>query len=354
MSFKMQEKDQIQKRMVKELEKVNDKATMEGAFGRDVINASSVEFTNAYAEMSLMLQAAFADTSWGNYLTMIAAQFGVIRKLPTQAVGAVTIQGQANSYVPVRTIFDTKDGSVQYETRQAVTLDAKGTATVAVDCRVPGEIGNVAAGAICHIPFSIPGIQSVKNENATHDGYAGENDEQLLKRYLEFVRKPSTSGNANHYRRWALETAGVGDVKVVPLAYGPGSVKVIIVDPQKNAASADLLKKCKEHIEQERPVGASVTVTTPSYFVINVSVTVDPANANDDYKTAIKNAINKYFVEQSFQSDHVSIAQVGAAMLNTGMVLDYSGLTLNGKAENITLTVDQLPRLGTLEVKART
>ena len=44
MAFEMQYKDDIQKRMANDFEKVSDKADYEGSFSRDLINANSIEF----------------------------------------------------------------------------------------------------------------------------------------------------------------------------------------------------------------------------------------------------------------------------------------------------------------------
>ena len=68
MAFEMQYKDDIQQRMKADFRRLSDHADYEGSFSRDVINANSVEFENAYAEMSLMMEAAFASTAWGDYL----------------------------------------------------------------------------------------------------------------------------------------------------------------------------------------------------------------------------------------------------------------------------------------------
>lgn len=42
--FEVQSKDDIQQRMASDLSKMNPNSTIEGSFGRDIINATSVEF----------------------------------------------------------------------------------------------------------------------------------------------------------------------------------------------------------------------------------------------------------------------------------------------------------------------
>ena len=79
MAFEMQYKDEIQERMKEAYKGISGKTVSEGGFARDVINANSLEFEQTYLEMHLMMEASFADTSWGEYLTRKCAEFGVDR-----------------------------------------------------------------------------------------------------------------------------------------------------------------------------------------------------------------------------------------------------------------------------------
>ena len=350
MSFEMQYKDDIQKRMTAEVEKINNNAVMEGSFSRDVINANSVEFENSYAEMSLIIQACFALTSWGDYLTMLASEFGVDRKEAVASTGTVIVKGNAGTFIPKGSLFAVKNG-VQFSTDEAVKINADGTIRVRITCQTAGSAGNVVAHSINTIPLSISGVYSVDNDIAFTNGIDQETDDELRTRYLAYVREPATSGNAYHYKHWALSVAGVGDVRVTPLAYGPGTVKVLIIDPEKNACTAETIQKVKDYIESVRPIGATVTVMTPKYKSINVSAIVYPLNEKNGYNDQIKKDLTNYFIDQGFNSSTVSVAQIGRIMLNTGLIKDYTDLKVNNGTTNISLTDEELPRLGTLTLE---
>ena len=60
-------------------------ATVEGSFTSDTLAANAVEFEKAYGEIKLVLEAAFAQTSWGEYLTARAEEHGVMRQAATHA-----------------------------------------------------------------------------------------------------------------------------------------------------------------------------------------------------------------------------------------------------------------------------
>ena len=49
--------------------------------------------------------------------------------------------------------------------------------------------------------------------------------------------------------------------KVIPLWNGAGTVKIVIVDADNRPADSELISKVKEHIEENRPIGAEVTVS---------------------------------------------------------------------------------------------
>lgn len=327
-SFTAQYKDDIQARMVGELAKVDDKTAIEGSFSRDIINANSIEFQNAYAEMDLISQAMFADTAWGEYLTARAAEYGIDRKRAQAAQVALTLTGTAGARVPKASLFDTADGSVQFRTDLAVTIGEDGKTTVSATAQAKGAAGNVAAGKVNHIPASIPGVHAVTNEAAAHDGYDEETDAALLKRYQVAVRTPATSGNVYHYYNWAMSVEGVGNCKVLPLWNGPGTVKVIIIDSNLGAASDTLIKKVADYIESVRPIGATVSVVTTTPKPVKIEAEVE--GTADAEK--LKADVNAYAVAHSLEMATLSAARVIDLLMNQSSVSDVGAVTLNGAA----------------------
>lgn len=327
-------------------------SNIEGTFEYDVLSSNSFEFAKTEIELEQMLKAAFADTSEGDYLTMRCAEMGVDRKPAVCSIGTVTVTGTAGAVVPVGTIFST-ESDIYFETTAEKQITESGSVDIPVQAQIPGVTGNVAAGTILKIPMSVPGVNQVTNASATYDGYDEEKDEALLARYLLHVRTPGTSGNPSHYKEWALSIPGVGDCQVLPLWNGNGTVKVYIVDDNKDAASEELMQKVYEFIETVRPIGATVTVDTPQYMPISVTVTVMVNdNYDEDYEDILEAALNEYLDASGFDRDYVSIAQIGKVLLNTGAIYDYESLQLNGGIQNVPITSGYLPRLGTLEVTA--
>ena len=320
----------------------NGQSTIEGSFNSDMLTANAVEFEQAYAEMQQMIQANFATTSWGGYLTSRAAEYGVVRKEATAATGIINLVGTAGAMIIQGSLFATSQG-VNFYTTAFATIGADGTASINIQSSSTGIVGNVAAGLITKIPMSIPGITSCNNITACQNGFDQETDAELLARYLLKVRTPATSGNKYHYQQWALSVAGIGQAKVLPLWNGNGTVKVIIVDSDNATASDTLIKQVGDYIESVRPIGATVTVTSPEPIAINIMAKITGVGNQDK----IKAAVNEYFKANGFGINYVSIARIGKLLLDSG-ITDYDDLQINGQMENISLSNDQLPTCGTV------
>lgn len=336
--FEIQSKDDIQKRMAADLSEMNPNSTIEGSFGRDVINATSVEFEKTYAELSLVSQAGFAQTSWGEYLEHIAEEHGVFRRSAVRAIGTVTVTGTGT--VSQGALFQTQDGT---EFSATSTIKVTASADVPIQAVEYGSKGNVAAGAITIIPMSIPGITRVTNAAATYDGFDEETDDELRERLLFKVRQPATSGNINDYIEWGTSVEGVGHITVVPLWNGNGTVKLLVTDSNGQPASPDLLSRVTEKVETMHPIGADVSVIAPSVLGLTIALTPTKGGGDAD---AIKKVLNAYFLSKQYTEKKVSYAKVGQLIIensDTTQVEDYDNLTINGATANIGVDTDQIP-----------
>lgn len=320
-----------------------DASKIEGTFEYDVLASNSIEFAKVEIELQQAYKAAFADTSWNEYLSMRTEESGIIRKAAVKAIGTVTFTGTGT--VAAGTLVATTAGT-QFETTVASTITTSGD--VAVEAVTAGTAGNVAAGTITVIPASIPGITAVTNASATTDGYDEETDETLLTRYLIHVRTPGSSGNKQHYVEWAMEVTGCGGARVIRGWAGKCTVKVIIVDENFNEANTALIQSVYNHIEDVRPVGAVVTVTAAKSVPINIVATYTGAVDVAAFKTAVKSYLGKIAKEAVLNEAevYVSIARIGALLVDAGGVADYSRLTLNGLAGNVPMAEEELPSLG--------
>lgn len=321
----------------------------EGSFIWDALSPAALELAQLYIQLDLVMQYGFAQTTYGQYLDYRAGEHGLARKEATKATGQVTITGSSGTVVPAGSLLATGAG-VQFETLAEVTIGETGSITTDVRAVEAGTRGNVPAATITVIPVSIAGVTAVTNMSSTTGGTDQETDAALLERLLEKVRTPATSGNIAHYLQWAKSVSGVGDAKIFPLWNGNGTVKVVIIDGNKQPAEPEIVTNVANYIEEVRPIGATVTVESATALNIDVTANLSlaPEAVLADVKAAFEFALVSYLQQIAFKQSYVSYAQVGSLLLDTPGVLDYSDLTLNSGTGNVAIGDTQVAVKGTV------
>lgn len=285
----------------------------------------------------------------------IKERTGIERKPATYAIGEVIVTGTGT--IQQGDLFET-EGGIQFCATETKTITNKGT--VAIKAIQAGCSGNVAAHTIRLYPVTLTGFTTVDNFTAPQDGFDAETDEALLKRYYERIRTPATSGNRAHYVNWAKDVSGVGDVRVIPLWAGNNTVKVIVIDSDKKPASAALVSAIQQYIDPNKegmgygqaPIGAKTTVVSAAGVKIDVSVTVvlKSGYTLQQVKSTIESDVTAYLTSIAFIEAAVSFAKIGATILSSKGVADYSQLLLNKGTTNVSIGFDQVAVLGGVHV----
>lgn len=319
-----------------------DYDTSTGSFFNDILKPVAVEMYTLETDIAELENNCFAQTASGDYLDRKAAEQGLERKSGAYAKGTVTITGKKGEvvYEGAKIAAD----NVMFAVDTAATIPDTGTVDVGATCTTVGAIGNVAAGKINRFPVTLRNITAVTNKKAFSGGYDEEDDEELRERYFEKVSRPNASGNKNDYIRWAKEISGVGAAQVIPLWDGNGTVKVVITADGNTAATDDLIAEVKANIENNRPIGASVTVVSADELEINIAVSATLTGKRADLETAIK----EYLANTAIDKKYVSYAKIGECILKYAD--DYADLKINGGTVNITVSDNEVPVLGTLTI----
>ena len=338
------EQEEILSRLLSDISDEFDKSV--GSFFYDVDKPVSEIMAVIYKKTEDILKNGFALTAEGKYLDTKVAEQGITRKAAKSSGVEVVITGTPGSSIMAgdKVASDTLTFTV---TEDAVS-DEKGIISAWVQCDIPGVVGNIPIGAINHFPVTLPGLVSVTNLTPAEGGFDEETDDELRKRYFEKVSLPATSGSKYHYIMWAKEVSGVGDAKCIPLWNGNGTVKVIVIDANKGTASDELIAEVVSHIEENRPIGAEVTVESaePKVIEVNVSVVLKDGISEEIAKTKVSESITKYLQKNAFANTYISYAQIGGCVLACDEVSDYSNLTLNGGTQNISVSETEVPVLG--------
>lgn len=276
------------------------------------------------------------DTAIDHYLDEAVAPFGITRKQATAAVRSVTASG----LITVGTRWGI-NGLVYVITKQISDTSYEAT------CETVGEIGNQYSGALQPVS-NVVGITATISDIITA-GTDTETDEAMRDRLYQKVRLPATSGNAYHYQQWAMSVPGTGAAKVFPLDDGPGTVTVLVVNDDKEI-SDDLPVTVAAYIETVRPIGATVTVSSPETLTINVAanVVLDGSKTAGEVKTAFTAALDSFLKETIFNTRRVSYAKLGSLLLDIPGVEDFDGFLLNSGTGNVAVGEKQIPVIGTV------
>jgi uncharacterized phage protein gp47/JayE len=320
----------------------------EGSVAWDLLAPVAIELAQQENDKENLINWAFLlnENTPSELIDKRVKDWGLSRKPGAKATGSISVTGTNGTIIPIGTSFETADGLV-YKSTAAVTLTT-GTGTVPVEADRIGANYNIADNRITSSDITFTSMI----HTAIGGGADVESDEALLARFLEFVQKPSTSGNANHYVTWAKSVSGVGAAFCTPLWNGNGTVRVVVASDTNRAPSPQILTAVTNYIQSQRPIGATVTVLGATEKTINVTaaVTVAAGMNKAQVQTELSAALVKYFTNIAFKDTAARINAIGGLIMSISGVTDYSGLTLNGFATNIALAATEIPIKGTVTV----
>lgn len=308
----------------------------EGSVIYDALAPCAYYLAQTYFNLNNFLDLVSGDTAVGEYLDRVVADYGLTRKVATYAVRKITTTGP----VDVGTRWGLN--GTTYEVTALLS-----TNVYSATCEQAGDIGNLYSGTLENID-NVSGVTATLTDIIT-SGDDEETDDNLRSRFYAQVKAPSTSGNADHYKKWALEVANVGDAKVFPLWDGAGTVKVLVVDSSMTI-DATLPATVAAYIETVRPIGAMVTVASPTSKTIGVTanVNLDGSKTLAEVETAFKASLVTYLKDMIFDTYSVSYAKIGSLLLTTAGVEDYNTLLVNSGTANITISDTEMPLAGTV------
>lgn len=356
-----QDVDTIHKRMIDEAPADIDKS--EGSYFWDITRPVALEKAEMVQQVILnTLQLMYPQFATGIYLDYHGQTVGVFRLPATKATGTVTITGTAGTTIPEGTIVSTvaSEGSpsIFFVTTHEAVIGETGSVDVEIEAVEAGREGNVPAGSIQVLGNPISGVQSVTNRHPTSGGTDEEDDEAFRYRILERNQNKSMSGSKQDYIRWAMEVPGVGSVKVLPEWNGPGTVKLLVMDANGAPANQTLIDAVQNHIAPDgreggglAPIGALVTVAAPVERPIDISFSWTLESGYDPVlvQSEVEQAITDYFISIGING-LIRINEIGAIIINTDGVADYSALTVDGGTTNVQLGENEVAVLGTVTI----
>lgn len=331
----------------------------EGSFIYDITKPVAIELESINQQIELSKDKLSIENLESSELEeRVYEKTGIERKPATKASGYVIITGKVGAVINKGDMV--ASDTINFIIEEARTIDSSGQVEVLVESEDYGPVGNVPAGSIQYFPVTIEGVTSVINNEDFTNGYEAEDDEALLERYYERIRTPATSGNKYHYRNWVKEVTGVGDVKIIPLWKGDNTVKLVIIDSNKQAASTELVEEVQSYIdpnieglgEGKAPIGAFCTVVSADGVNLDISFTAikDVSTTDEERLRSVRDNVINYLKEIAFKETTISYNRIASIILDSEGIIDFENLTINGQATAINLADDEVPVLGVVTI----
>ena len=302
--------DDIHKRMIDEAPK--DVSTIEGDIFWSTTRPCAEEIAKAKKVALLqVLKLGIVQTATGKFLDLKGEADGIPRKSGEASIQKILFVGVEGTIVSagrkVSTVADEDNEAIEFLILKTVTIDSTGIATTMAECLKTGKLGNVAQGKITVLTKNLNGIKQITNTEIVKEG-------------------------------------------------------VIIVADENKAASDELIKYVKNHIDPypegegrgQAPIGSTVTVVSciEKEIDITANVILMTGYTKDIVQNNFKKVLSQYLSELSFDSTtYISLARIGNVLLDTDGVVDYSDLKLNGSAENVNLSNQEIAVTGTVEIE---
>jgi uncharacterized phage protein gp47/JayE len=348
--FGDQTEEAVRDRMFASMDSGLDQA--QGSMAYDLIAPLAIEIGKLWTNLDQVVTFGFAQTTYGLFLDARAEEHGVTRKVATVATGTVTFNGTTGVEIPEGTqvsntvLVGSPDEPVVFQTDAAGTLSS-GTVDIAVTAVSAGVNGNLPAASIDRMVTVVAGITDITNAAITDSGTDEETDEELRARLLASIAAREGAGTQDDYVTWALQVTGVGAATCESLWNGAGTVRVMILDIDLQPASAGLQTEVDDYIQTLRPIGADVTIDTPTLdtHAISATLTMETGFTVSGVQTAVETSIQAYY-DTLDVGDDVIYTEVGAAIVQTLGVADYSSLLVDGGSTNVTISATEKADMG--------
>ena len=261
----------------------------DGSLIKTSLAAAAWTIEGLYLDLAYVQKQAYGTTATTTYLDNIVADCGLTRK---PAVATVRY-ARFNIAPPLGTTFTVKgvQNSPYFTLIKEAINDPNDAYPDApylgeVTCNTAGTVGNSYSGSLSTVNF-VAGLITALLLDIVTVGEDQETDSSLRDRYTHAVGAVRFAGNIAAYKNFMLSQSGVGAVQVYPVWDGPGTVKLSCVDSNYSPLTPSQIAILQNAVCPPEsggsepsdkgygmaPIGAVVTVTTPS--VVTVDVTAD-------------------------------------------------------------------------------
>lgn len=362
----------------------NDLNKRDGSLIKTSLAAAAWTIEGLYLDLAWVQNQAYGTTATTDNLDKIVAECGLTRKpaVPTVRYARFNIAPPLGTTFSVRGVTDSPYFALTKEAVLSPNASYEDAPYIGeVTCQTAGTIGNEYSGDLSTVNF-VPGLMTAIMLGIITVGEDEETDSALRERYKLAVGAVQFAGNIAAYKNFMLSQSGVGAVQVYPVWDGPGTVKISCV-----AASFEPLTNEQVAVLQNAvcppengsitpsnkgygmaPIGAVVTVTTPTALTINVTADVVivtgssrtiaeiQADAQAQFEAYVSTQNENWGKMASWNSANYTIKiylnKIVAILNDVDGVEVSTNVLLNGSASDIILTntasSQNVPKAGTV------
>lgn len=340
----------------------------EGSIIYDALAPACYQLAEFIFDLKNILLETFVQTASGQYLDYRAEETGLDRIQATNAIVRAKFTGQNDT--PFSLAIGSRFSSIGENPIYYQVFMEESPGIYRLKAEQNGTQGNKYIGTLLPLD-NFNGLVSATLTSVLIPARDMESDDELRQRILNAKEVVSFGGNINDYIDLTMSIDGVGSVQVYPTWNGGGTVKLVIVDNEFNAASQTLVDKVQNIIDPQKeglgigyaPIGHTVTVAAPENKTINIqfSLTLSSGIQLEQVKANVEQVIREHFlnvrkkwanrIENQYDC-WIFRSQLTASILTVPGVANVQSLTLNGQQNDIKMRADnekqELPILGTV------
>lgn len=314
--------------------------TRQGSIFFDAVSGPLLKIAKLYTDLDSVMEVAFLDTTFDEYLDLKASENGIERLNATTTKYSVNIDGTIPSEDEIFFIDE-----LYFIFRAS---DEYGYYVEAVDCG--SRYNEVYIGSKLTSVNTIDGLSSIEIISILEYGTDVEDDESLRDRVRQKIAGISENGNIEQYKTWCESIDGVERAKIFPLYNGPNTVMAILINHYGLPVSEIIVSKVQNYIDPNGSglgegvcsIGACFSAKRPIEKLIDVSVYLEISNdyGEEDVRAEISQKIAEYFKEITLNTSSIDkvivrLSNIGALISNVSGVLDYYELKINDSIDNI-------------------
>lgn len=355
--------EQIKKEVLEKISPSLGISTMAGSYADAVVGPLAQTVSRLYQALPAVLSMLFIDPGSGPFIDLVAQDYHNLRRREgTKARCNIVLSGKGGTVIPAGTVFLTAAG-LQFSLLEAVAIPLSGSAMGMLEAVQNGAAYNVPPGAIDRMFVNLSGLDSYENTQGV-GGTDQESDESLFLRIVDARQRPAVSGNGWDYRRWALDVDGVGDVKIVELWDGPGTVGLTITDTAFQSPADEIVQAVLAYILANKPIGATPTVWAAQAMEITVRAQIitlgtTAEEVREELEARLREQFQRmiqakyrtiYYSPEEDRSYTLLYNRVLALLLSIDGVDTFTSLSVNDSTADIIIPADSIPVVGEVYV----